>query len=857
MDRNKNILKNLFFLPVILILLLTNKDSFGFKTISQAEKYAGSIEEFPKPDSDDLVNPTYKDFYGMQTLKNVMGMLPKWMSSFAKNYILPKKLWYPDDFLDALHKATFQRELEGLKPNYIVKFTATPEDRFYIFGPIAGSFHSLVRDLKELKKLKVLDESLNIIDKNSKIIFNGNVVNGAPYVAETLNLILDLLNKNPQNVFYNLGRDEYEDDWMNSDLNDEVRTIRSTVHPEFDIIRNAISRFFKTLSLGIFINNSHEENNFIRVSYFGRSMEKLSEENYPDLLKKKVAPGEYKIIKYSEKEKLSDKVKIAAIIKSDERLNKVNASNGMYIMESEGGATSWAVLSSPNLSYKKLYQFNYDAFAILSVKNVISESVITLVHQDVRITKGFDQDHNFNILSGQEFKETTSTEIKLKPSIILGSTLALSKSIATMGSAVKAGLSLKENLINKLGGINGQQIEIIFEDDAYTPDIALHNVKKFIEEYHTSTIITPIGTPTLEACLDMIKKHEILALFPITGASIFRDKNLKNIINYRASYTQEVRAMIKYITSQSSAKRFAFFYQNDAYGLGPLEAAKITLSKMGLTDWVDIPYTRNEFNIESAVAKIKETKPDAIALFSTGVATSELIRRLGSENLTTKVLFTISFAADNAFKSFARSKGVNIIFAHVVPNPEESDIPLVKEYREGIKKTGALTSTFSLESYIAMSIFAHAAEKISKSNNKITKENMITALESIKDLDLDGIKLNFDPESRELSQTVWLDTGASEWLKFDKSDLRDLAETATPQITPTKQDLTATNTATRDLVKTATKNVAKQDLVKTGTLTNLKQTTTIITATAAQVKDQINTGTLKQIKQADLKTTKT
>ena len=44
-------------------------------------------------------------------------------------------------------------------------------------------------------------------------------------------------------------------------------------------------------------------------------------------------------------------------------------------------------------------------------------------------------------------------------------------------------------------------------------------------------------------------------------------------------------------------------------------------------------------------------------------------------------------------------------------------------------------------------------------------------LENIKDFNLGGIKLNFNPEKRELSQTVWLDVGQPEWLKFDKSEV--------------------------------------------------------------------------------------
>jgi hypothetical protein len=46
----------------------------------------------------------------------------------------------------------------------------------------------------------------------------------------------------------------------------------------------------------------------------------------------------------------------------------------------------------------------------------------------------------------------------------------------------------------------------------------------------------------------------------------------------------------------------------------------------------------------------------------------------------------------------------------------------------------------------------------------ITKEKIVDAMKILNARDFKGLKLRFSPQTRELSQDVWLDTGAEEWI---------------------------------------------------------------------------------------------
>jgi hypothetical protein len=72
----------------------------------------------------------------------------------------------------------------------------------------------------------------------------------------------------------------------------------------------------------------------------------------------------------------------------------------------------------------------------------------------------------------------------------------------------------------------------------------------------------------------------------------------------------------------------------------------------------------------------------------------------------------------------------------------------------------------TFEGFINSSILAMSLENIEP---PFTKEKILAELESIRNLNFKGLKLNFNPETRELSNHVWIDTGHGHWV--DVSDV--------------------------------------------------------------------------------------
>ena len=241
--------------------------------------------------------------------------------------------------------------------------------------------------------------------------------------------------------------------------------------------------------------------------------------------------------------------------------------------------------------------------------------------------------------------------------------------------------------------------------------------------------------------------------------------NKSYMLNINATYADEVYALIDYIYQEIGARRFVFFYQNDAYGIGPRDAAHKALKAHGVTEWTDVPYSRASTNLSEQAQKIDAAQPDAIGLFSTAQPTQELIRQLGITSVANKTLFGISPLTAGSFAEFRKQHGLKVILGAVTPNPRTSQIELIQEYRQEMDKNNRDYDEYSLEAYINMSLII---ETIKQLDEPITKEKILAKMRSFENINLQGLTFGYNPLRNDLTRHVYIETGpTTNWIQSD------------------------------------------------------------------------------------------
>lgn len=739
---------------VLFILFNANSSLSAFSSLQDFIEYTTIYPEHPPTDNLDLFKPNYSSFY--------VSMTPGIVSRTLQYFGLGQKTVWDSYAFDALLKDITQQRLgQGFSGNKVVHIQCKPETLIYVWSSVHGALHSLIRSLAFLHEEKIIDNSLKIIHPNTYLVFNGNYINGSAYTLESLLLILLLIKQNPANAFYIRGNHESEEFWHNFNLKQDLEIRASHLSDEDIPLNTIVNKFFNTLPLAVYFSVQGDLPNVLRISHVGRDDPQLNE-LYTGNLFSKESTEQVLYYDIDSKKKSNIPVDVKVIIKTSDWFKDQHFITDFGLLEQDNGSTAWSLFSTPTQLNQKYFKLMHDNFIVIELGKTLNESSLTLYQNDIQTKDDFKKIKTYNLVTGSPEGTAAYTQEK-KDDIFVGSTLSLELGVRSMGQQAKRGLLTHINEINQTGGINGHLLRAVIYNDDYTPYLARHNITHLIEQ-NITTIIVPVGGPTLSAYLDYIKAKKIAVLFPITGSPEFRSPELKGIVNWRTDYAQEVTALIDHIMEGSKTHKFAFFYQDDAYGRGAVEAAQKTLKSKGMTEWLDIPYTRASTDFEEQAHKIRTYQPSALGLFSTSQATQELIRELGISVLSNVQLFAISFLGEKSFRQFIKSQGISVLFASVVPNPHTSELEIVKEYRHVMDNNRYYYDVFSLEAYIACSIMGDTLKKIT---TPITPDKILTHLESLNNYSYKGLTLTFNPQQRSLSQPVWIEIGdKTEWLQY-------------------------------------------------------------------------------------------
>jgi len=335
-------------------------------------------------------------------------------------------------------------------------------------------------------------------------------------------------------------------------------------------------------------------------------------------------------------------------------------------------------------------------------------------------------------------------------SILIGQSAAFSGPAAQLGIQMRDGAKLWFDQINAQGGVNGRRIEFKSRDDKYESKLAAENTKKLIEEDRVFLLFAYVGTPTSQASLPIFTEARVPFVAPFTGAELLRAPFNRYIFNVRASYYDETEKIVEHL-SRTGVKRFAVFYQNDAYGQAGLEGVKRALARRGLQIAALGTVERNTVNVGEAVRTINAAQPEATVMISAYTSVAEFIRQMKAAGSISQ-FFNVSFVGSKALAEALGKDGHGVMISQVVPFPWSPLTPIVKEYLDAAKRAGNVDVNFSsLEGYIAAKVLV---EGLRRSGKDPTREKFVAAMESMSNYEIGGFAVRFAPDNHNGSQYV-------------------------------------------------------------------------------------------------------
>ncbi|MGD9625369.1 MAG: ABC transporter substrate-binding protein [Arcobacter sp.] len=337
-------------------------------------------------------------------------------------------------------------------------------------------------------------------------------------------------------------------------------------------------------------------------------------------------------------------------------------------------------------------------------------------------------------------------EVFNNKTILIGSSIPSTGIIKSWGDAVTSGANSYFNYANEKNLIKNKKIEFLTYDDKYEPELTIENINKLIFEDKVFTLFGLVGTPTVKRVLPILYDENLPLFSAFTGASFLRDNYNENFINFRASYDQEIEALMNYIIYKKNLKKIAVFYQNDDYGEEGYISVLDALKRKNLNLVAEGSYKRNTLSITHALNEIKNAKPEVIFMVGAYKTNSLFIKKAKeNENLKDVIFCNISFGDANSMINELKRLNTNtnnLIFSQVVPNYMDNSIPSVVEYQTLMKKYYPQEELgfLSLETFLSAKVLVNA---ISRIKGEITREKFIYMIKTTPKNLLDGIPIEF------------------------------------------------------------------------------------------------------------------
>ena len=344
----------------------------------------------------------------------------------------------------------------------------------------------------------------------------------------------------------------------------------------------------------------------------------------------------------------------------------------------------------------------------------------------------------------------TTSALAQSGKIVLGQSCPLTGAAAQLGIQFNAGANVFFDLLNAKGGVAGRSVEIVALDDSYEPARCAENTAKLIEQ-DVFALFGYIGTPTSLAALPLSNKAKVPFIAPFTGAMSLREPMNRLAFHLRASYDDETAAIVNQLNTLG-LKNVAVFYQNDAYGKAGLDGAVKALANLGGKPVALATVERNSVDIAAAVKALVPAKPDAIIQVSAYKSCAAFIRGARKAGFGGQ-FFNVSFVGTKALSDELGKEGAGVVVTQVVPSPYNPAAPIVREFQSAVAAHGKNVNInySSFEGYLAAKMFA---DGLGRAGNRVSRESLITGLQSIGRSDYGGFQVNLSSQSHVASKFV-------------------------------------------------------------------------------------------------------
>ncbi len=201
----------------------------------------------------------------------------------------------------------------------------------------------------------------------------------------------------------------------------------------------------------------------------------------------------------------------------------------------------------------------------------------------------------------------------------LGSLLPLTGDLSSIGQNLPTAAKLAVDTVNACGGVNGQPVSIVTEDDGTDPTVGASAMTKLTEVNKVDGVVGSFASSVSGAAVDIAARNKVMMISPGSTSPVFTERakkgELKGYWARTAPPDTYQAAALALLAHNKGFKKVATVVINNDYGVGFEQAFVKAFEKLGgtvINKNKPVRYDPKAATLDSEAAATLSGKPDAV-----------------------------------------------------------------------------------------------------------------------------------------------------------------------------------------------------------------------------------------------------
>jgi len=343
----------------------------------------------------------------------------------------------------------------------------------------------------------------------------------------------------------------------------------------------------------------------------------------------------------------------------------------------------------------------------------------------------------------------SDTEIKL------GQTVAYSGPGSAYSMVGRMSVAYFKMLNETKGGVNGRKLNLLSEDDAYSPPKTVEVTRKLVESDQVMAMVNSMGTAAQTSVQKYLNAKKVpQLLFYASSPNLHDSKNTPWTVPFSFAYDIEGAIYGKYLAEAKPNAKIGVLYQNDDVGKSYMRGFRQALGAKQSNIVKEVSQEMSDPTVDSQILQLQASGADTLVAFTSNKAQAQAIKKVAA--IGWKPFYVVPYVSSSitgVLEPAGLDNSVGLVTTYWFKTPSDptwANDKAMQDYLAFFKKylpSDNPGDTTSVYTYMGAQLTALALERC---GDNLTRENLLKQIQGLKDVELGmllpGMKVNFRPD---------------------------------------------------------------------------------------------------------------